>query len=281
MRAEHAGRGRALRGPIHLRERRSPWREVAPPPGCRHAPQPPPLLLTLPLAADEGVPAIPDGGQSLIGDRPLATAHVTSVRASLRVVDVDHPAFKQALEIRTTERPEVDYGIQVIWPALVGVARHEVLLVSFWARCTAGGDESGQGRLRGYYQRTVEPWEKAFNQAVQLGPEWRFFCFPFSLWQTGYEARGSSFYFAAGYDPQTVQMADLRVLTYKHGRWLRPGLARPGEARLVDRRGVGDRRQGRGEGPRLPGRLRDRERRTTVKATLDRDGATVELRFSN
>jgi len=165
---------------------------------------------------------IPSGGSDLFDSRKAMSALPGKLlrRADVEAtgLDIRHNVIRHAIRVKTLRRPDRDYRMQLRIPIEKPVSRGETVLLSFWARGVEGTDEARETRLRVYFQQTREPWLKAINRSLTLPREWTHYCFPFRIPRGNYKAGEAGVYMAVGYDPQTIQVGDIRAVNYGKDR---------------------------------------------------------------
>ena len=161
---------------------------------------------------------IPTGGRDLFDSTkamqalPGALMRMSGVQAT--GLDIRHDQIRHAIQVKTLKRPDKDYRMQLRIPIEKPVSKGETVLLSFWACGVEGTDEAGETKLRVYFQQMGEPWFKDVNQALTLPRKWTHYCFPFRIQRNNYKPGEAGVYMAVGYDPQTIQIGDIRALSY-------------------------------------------------------------------
>ncbi len=127
--------------------------------------------------------------------------------------------MKTALAVNTLRKPDQPYHQQLIFPTIAGIDKGDTVLISFWARATRTTDESGVGRVSLYLQKASRPWNKSILRQLTVGEAWRHYTLPGTSDGT-YAPGEAELGIGVGFLPQTVEIADVRVLTY--GRNVNP-----------------------------------------------------------
>jgi len=180
------------------------------------------VSIALPLAAGAADKPLPAGGESLLPDDVVAKLRMTGNTAEatlgkMSVVPVKPHAgqpFSQAVRLRTLKRPRQDYALQVGALGTGDVKRGDVCLLRFWLRAVETTDESGEGKVRIYYQKAGADWHKVVNYSASAAKQWKRLDVPFVA-DRAYAAGQAMLAVALGYKPQTVEIAGLRLLNYR------------------------------------------------------------------
>jgi GH35 family endo-1,4-beta-xylanase len=134
---------------------------------------------------------------------------------TFRTVSVQGMPFTQALQVTTSSKPPKYYSVQAKLMSLPAIKDGDVLLASFYARCTAGGTiETSQGQIAFGIQD--KDTQKAIGRfTASPGGEWQRFLIPMTATEampSGKAALALSF----GAMLQTVEIGGLEVINYGH-----------------------------------------------------------------
>ena len=120
-------------------------------------------------------------------------------------VDVAGQPFDRAVRVATRNGVFVEANAQLAAAVAAPIAAGDVLLATFAARCTES--MTGEGQIAFAFE--LIPNEVAAELRVGVGGEWQSFAVPF---RAGRDADSGRVCFRAGYDRQTVELGDVRVV---------------------------------------------------------------------
>jgi len=168
---------------------------------------------------------IPKGGTSMVAQPvedhlKLGAPEGAAERTRRPVKPHAGQPFTTAVQVRTIRQPRNDYEVQLIAPSTAAVRKGDVCLLRFYLRTVQSSHESGEGRVRVYFQKASSNWHKLVDHHAAAGPEWKRFDAPFVA-DGSYPAGQAALGVALGYKPQTVQLAGIRLLNF--GRSARLG----------------------------------------------------------
>ena len=161
---------------------------------------------------DEKFAALP-AGELLLGARGLEEFSLTGKSGTLTRVDVVGQPFTRAARIVTESRPANPYSFQLSAKCLAPVAQGDALLGVFWARAIEPLPADGEAKTEFCLELNREPYTKLATAPALLTPEWRRFFVPAEA-KIALAAGEAGIRFRVGYDPQTIEIADVRVLNY-------------------------------------------------------------------
>jgi GH35 family endo-1,4-beta-xylanase len=175
------------------------------------------LILSLTMAAradsmDEKFAALP-AGVSLLGPRGLDEFAITGSAGSVSRVEVAGQPFTQAARIVTRERPANAYSFQFSAKNAAAVKVGDVLLGVFWARAVEPLPADGEAKTEFCFELGQAPHTKITVSPATLSTEWRRYYAPGEA-KVALAAGEGGVRFRLGYDPQTVEIADVRLLAY-------------------------------------------------------------------
>lgn len=158
-----------------------------------------------------GKPLIPAGDWSAVRLKHCEAFGYTNWTA---VADMP---FAQALQVVTTQEARRAFLVQLTAPSRLPLAAGDVGLMTFAARTVQTVDESGEGTLDFVVRQTADPYTKLGGGTHRIAPEWRRYYAPFTIPEKHtYEPGQAEVCFSAGFLPQTIEIADLRCVTYGH-----------------------------------------------------------------
>ena len=135
--------------------------------------------------------------------------------ATFTVVKTSHRAFKKAREIVIEKNTSHETDIQLVGKTTDSIKKGDVLLLSFYARCTASSDESALGHLTVLLQaRKTKKTETLFNRTFMPEKKWKRFFLRTTAPINNGEGYTVSFRLG-GTKPQTLQIAKLQLLNYR------------------------------------------------------------------
>jgi GH35 family endo-1,4-beta-xylanase len=152
-----------------------------------------------PLVAREGVTAF----------KPWGNAEM----AKTAVVSVEGQAFEQALRAETLREAQNVWDAQVVTPNVAPARKGDVALATFYARCLASKEETGECVTAFVFESASPDHTKSASSTVRVGREWKRYDVPFKLAGT-YEASGATVLFRLGYRPQTLELGGVTVVNY-------------------------------------------------------------------
>jgi GH35 family endo-1,4-beta-xylanase len=148
------------------------------------------------------VPADAAAAFHLVGDPALAHC---------AVVDVQGQDFTRALQVTTLRQPDQPWLLKVHAATTAPVAKDDVLLATFQARCaSASGDEAAADFV---FEQDGQPFVKSVEFPITVGRQWKKFQIPFAS-RGDYPAGQADFNFRLGYPPQTLEIAALTVVDF-------------------------------------------------------------------
>jgi len=173
------------------------------------------LLSAVRSGAVEGV-LPPPGGESLLPAGIRAAVNLNGgPHGEMKWVHVEHPDFREAMEVETRTRPEVPWNFQCYLTVQAPVKKGDVLWVGLWMRTLKSRTESGEGRSELALERSKEPYDKLVTMELTSGTEWQPWAAAFAA-PNDYAPGQYQLCLRFGYNPQTVQIGGLQLLNYKH-----------------------------------------------------------------
>lgn len=162
-----------------------------------------------PAAPPGGTNILPEGGMKIfkLGARDPKVAEAT-------LVDAEQKSAGQILRLRTNTKPDNPWLIQAQARSVIALQKGDVCLATFRARATETSDEMGEGTLGVVFEHVGAPNTKSLQKSLKLNKDWRQFSLPFAMADD--EAAGQAqCNLLAGYMPQTIEVADFQLVTYR------------------------------------------------------------------
>ena len=147
--------------------------------------------------------------------------------ASYSIIPVSGQEFAEALQIAVQSEPSSDYRVNMTLKAPLQLHQDDIILVSFYAKTIAG-----TGQLEFLLQHADTPYTEYVKWPVKISSEWKRYYIPFTVQvlrgmlaecyvpvppdgdaQT-FGVNEVRFRFKLGYYPQTIQLADMRIVDY-------------------------------------------------------------------
>lgn len=160
----------------------------------------------------EPTPDIPTG-INLLGDANMAGAqpYMNNRAQFARLPGVDSVA--EILQITVTNASGQPWGAEIKKPLAVSVEKGDVALLRFRTRCVSSSDETGEGILTIYCQKSVADWDKSLLVTLSIGPHWQEYLLPFTFID-GYAAGAADLAFGLGSINQRIEIADVSLTGY-------------------------------------------------------------------
>ncbi len=157
----------------------------------------------------------PPGGKSMfpkpgIDVLPLGKQ---GVKGESEKVKVEGQTFKDALLLTTYQSTPNKWDVGVDAPVPLATQSGEVILAEFWMRAVKTQGESGESKSEFVFERLGDPWTKAVEYGISVGPQWKKFSIPFAAVEN-LDAGKSHVSFRMGYGPQSYELADFKLTTY-------------------------------------------------------------------
>jgi GH35 family endo-1,4-beta-xylanase len=152
---------------------------------------------------------IPDGG-ILLND----TIGVKVGTGTLTVVDVEGQDFSEAYEFATSTNVNDWWDTKLKFPAVYGITENDVILITFMARTTDSGEESGEGYLTVVIESLIS-YDKQISQQLAIGSEWKR-CYASLKCTESLSVNIAHYALFLGYPSQTLEIADVQFLNYEN-----------------------------------------------------------------
>ncbi len=163
-------------------------------------------------STDDKFAALP-AGESLLGARGLEEFSLQGSAGTLSKVDVVGQPFARAARIVTRERPANAYNLQFSAKNVAAVKAGDAVLGVFWARAVEPLPADGEAKTEFCFELGQAPHTKLAVWPAALSTEWRRFYVP-SEAKVAVAAGEGGIRFRLGYDPQTIEIADVRLLNF-------------------------------------------------------------------
>ena len=124
--------------------------------------------------------------------------------------------FKTALCFNNTRQSNLFYDTQISIPLDRGIKKGDVVLLQFYARGSAIGNETGEGKVQVYLQQSSLPWYKFINVPINVSRKWRRFAFS-AVAEKTIENGKLVLCFGLGLYKQTIEVGNLQLLKFPQG----------------------------------------------------------------
>jgi GH35 family endo-1,4-beta-xylanase len=156
----------------------------------------------------------PLGGQSLLPAATLEAFKVggpKAVDAQVSIVAVEHPAFKQALRVRTVKQPPRPFDIQLAARNAQPIAKGDILHASFWMRTIESPMQEG---FVGFtFEQASPEFKRSFGYETSAGTVWKRFDFPFKS-VDNYAPGEAAMNLRLGYAPQIIEIGGVELRNF-------------------------------------------------------------------
>ena len=157
----------------------------------------------------------PPGGTSLFPKPGIDLLQVGKQgdKGESEKISVEGQPFKEALRLTTYQTTANKWDVQVDAPVSVATQNGDVILAEFWMRAVKTQGETGESKSEFVFERVGDPWTKAVEYGISVGPQWKKYSIPFAAVES-LDAGKSHISFRMGYGPQSYDLADLKLTTY-------------------------------------------------------------------
>lgn len=157
----------------------------------------------------------PPGGKSLFPKPGIDMLPVGKQgdKGQSEKIKVEGQPFKEALRLTTYQATANKWDVQVDAPISIATQSGEVILAEFWMRAAQTKGESGEAKSEFVFERVGDPWTKAVEYGISVGPQWKKFSIPFAAVEN-LEPGKSHVSFRMGYGPQAYDLADFKLTSY-------------------------------------------------------------------
>ncbi len=160
--------------------------------------------------------AIPAGGESLFpkpGIDMLPVGDLGKGYGTSEKVQVEGQPFKEALLLTTLKETSQKWDVNADCPIPQATFQGDVILAEFWLKATQSRVESGEAKTEFVFERLGDPWTKAVEYAIPVGPQWKKYSIPFECVED-LPAGKAHICFRMGYGPQAYELAGLKLTNY-------------------------------------------------------------------
>lgn len=162
----------------------------------------------LPEPADETAPGALEGMARALGKtNPLGFSEWKQVD------DGPTPSLKNVLRLATKKPTEKQWSIQTTAKVNIPIKKGDLLLAVFYVRGEFMPNE--QAKCVFVFEESKTPWAKSAEHIVEAEAEWQKYYVAFSA-RSDYAPGEAQMGFQAGFGPQIVQIAGLRVMNFRH-----------------------------------------------------------------
>lgn len=137
----------------------------------------------------------------------------TTAYGESKVVPISDQPFQRALELDTQKQPANSWDYQFVIPTTADSKTDDWVLITFYARATRSTDESGTASMEAVVEQKNKPWFKSVISSQTINGEWTKIYIPFRG-LINHPAGDTNVIIRLGYKPQTIQIADLKVMNY-------------------------------------------------------------------
>lgn len=185
-------------------------------PAAIAAPAPPPDDYTKPNpvqeAANARIASLPR--TDILGPAGINAFKVfgETKKVDVSTVPVTGQPFTEAMRLAIKEQSTHEWAVQLQAPTAAPVASGEAILATFWARAETP-QEGSVGETEFLFELGRSPYSKSVTYPIQLGPEWARVQVRFQP-DKNYAAGEANMIFRLGYDPQTIDIAAIKVESF-------------------------------------------------------------------
>lgn len=166
------------------------------------------LALSAPAADDKKLPE----GKSVL--TPGIEGHRLhggpNAEGELKIVDAEGQPFKKAIRAAVKKRPAEVWHTQISTLLAQPVKSGDVVHISFHVRAVG----SGSGTFNVYFGTPDTDLEVTFAEELSAGEKWKHVQIPATV-AANYEAGKGMLNFDFGFDPQTLEFADIKLINYE------------------------------------------------------------------
>ncbi|WP_446009135.1 glycosyl hydrolase family 28-related protein [Candidatus Electrothrix sp.] len=152
--------------------------------------------------------------------------------AEYSIVSVSGQPFTEAVQIKITTEPSSDSRVNMTIDSPIQLHENDVILASFYARTISPAPGGSSGHLEFLLQHDSDPWTEYVTWPQDIGTSWKRYYIPLTVqvWRgmrsevyvpapsdgddTTFGIGEVRFRFSLGYYPQTIQLADMRIVDY-------------------------------------------------------------------
>ena len=149
-------------------------------------------------------------GVNLLPADPLEKFLPEQKEVQTKIAPVTGQKFARALQTQTSAQPTNAWDFQIGARTVASVKKGDVLLATFWMRAVQ--TQAGYGRTEVVFEDATS-YNKSVTFGVAASPVWKQFAVPFVASQDEPTSEGV-LHFRLGFLPQTIQLADIRLINY-------------------------------------------------------------------
>lgn len=173
-----------------------------------------PLLACTWLLAVEPPAALPAGGTPLFGDDPLSAMGLDwGAQATVTIVRADELPGLTARRVVTAAIPAKPWDLQGNAVSTAAVAKGDTVFIELFARTIQSTAETGEAGIGITLERQGGDWAKTLYLDHGVGRSWTRLAMAVRV-IADYPAGGMHFGLRAGFRPQTIELAGLRVVAF-------------------------------------------------------------------
>ena len=162
----------------------------------------------LPQPADETAPGALEGMARALGKtNPLGFAEWKHID------DGPEPSLKNVLRLATKKPAEKQWSIQTTAKVNFSIEKGDLLLAVFYVRGEFMPND--QAKCVFVFEESKAPWTKSTEHIVEAEADWQKYFVAFTA-RSDYAPGEAQMGFQAGFGPQVVQIAGLRVMNFRH-----------------------------------------------------------------
>lgn len=154
------------------------------------------------------------GGETILDMSAVFSAASNSNDLKISQTEVKGEVFNRALTAETLVQPNNIYDIQLVIRPTRDIMAGEVAVLSYWARKISTTDESGMGYVGPCYEENYGDYTKLASNTQELDDNWRQYFVLLAPKVKNFTSDKSQFTLRFGFKPQTVQIADLKIVNY-------------------------------------------------------------------
>ena len=153
-----------------------------------------------------GLPVLPGDGISAF------QLQGKTERVEVSTVAVEGQPFSRAIRARILEGSGSEWSVQLQASTSQPIAKGDVMLATFYVRAEAL-QETGYAESEFVFERAGEPYTKSVTHSFGVTTEWRKVQVRF-VSAEDYPAGGAQAIFRLGYDPESLEFADVKVESF-------------------------------------------------------------------
>jgi len=152
--------------------------------------------------------------KALVGAKGLGEFVLGGEKTKVEVttISVEGQPFSEALQADVKSGSNSEWTVQIQAPTAAAVEKGDVLFASFFVRATKLR-EDGTAETQFVFEKSVAPYTKSVTHSIGVGTEWRKVYVRFIAGQS-YGPGEAQMIFRLGYDPETLQLADVKVESF-------------------------------------------------------------------